>query len=746
MIRFWLWLAVLAPLLAATPARAQGPQPALTQDQARSALETLNDPKKRAAFAATLEALLNAQPAPAATAPAEPAGPQPASTPVAEAITLAPNSLGAQVLLSMSAFLNRLTDHAVQATQTLQSFPLLWAWAAVMLTNPTGQRLLLETGWRLGSALAVAGAVYFALRFATRQPLARVLALGRPAPGAPDGSTDAADWAARGGIEPPAKRSGFGARLRLGLARLALGLAPALGLLIAGHLVAASRIGGQTDSRLIILAVIDAILVSHVLLAISTLLFMPEPRGLKLLPSRPALGAWLMRWSRRLILIGVPGYTIGEVGLLLGLSSQAHDAVQKLVGLVLWLCLAIMVLQRRRRVRTWLSSPPGASGARHRIRDRLAGYWHLPALFLLAAIFLNWTLGSEEASGRSIWYVLATAGILASALLARLAVTAFFARMGARPGDGRDHSMRARIGAYHPAFRWLVTVSIDILTLLGLLQLFGLGGLSWLLTTQVGHRLASGFTSIGVTIGLAFAVWEGVNIAIQMHLETLRRDAQAARSARLRTLLPLIRTALSIALTVIAGLMVLSEIGVNIGPLLAGAGIAGVAIGFGSQKLVQDVITGVFLLLENTVQVGDVVKVGDQSGIVESLSVRTIRLRTEDASVVVIPFSAVTTVVNMTRDFSRAVITVHIGLSADVDRAIAAMREIAAGMRAEEAWSGAILDDLEVMGLEKFTEASLLIKCRIMCTPFKRWPVGWEFNRRMKARFEQEGIEIPIRL
>jgi small-conductance mechanosensitive channel len=216
-----------------------------------------------------------------------------------------------------------------------------------------------------------------------------------------------------------------------------------------------------------------------------------------------------------------------------------------------------------------------------------------------------------------------------------------------------------------------------------------------------------------------------------------------ARSARLRTLLPLIRTTLAITVAVVAGLMVLSEIGVNIGPLLAGAGIVGVAIGFGSQKLVQDVITGMFLLLENTMQVGDVVKVGDQTGIVESLSVRTIRLRTEDGSVVVIPFSAVTTVVNMTRDYSRAVIAINVGANEDVDRVLDAMRAIVREMRAEAAWSDVILDDLEVWGLDRFTDTALQIKCRIMCTPFGRWPVGREFNRRLKSRFQVVGITEP---
>ena len=127
-----------------------------------------------------------------------------------------------------------------------------------------------------------------------------------------------------------------------------------------------------------------------------------------------------------------------------------------------------------------------------------------------------------------------------------------------------------------------------------------------------------------------------------------------ARSARLRTLLPLLRSALLITIVVVAGLMVLSEIGINIAPLLAGAGIIGVAIGFGSQKLVQDLITGIFLLLENAMQVGDTVTVSGLSGTVENLSVRTIRLRAGDGSVHIIPFSSVTSVTNINRGLGNA--------------------------------------------------------------------------------------------
>jgi small-conductance mechanosensitive channel len=141
-------------------------------------------------------------------------------------------------------------------------------------------------------------------------------------------------------------------------------------------------------------------------------------------------------------------------------------------------------------------------------------------------------------------------------------------------------------------------------------------------------------------------------------------------------------------------------------------------------------------------QVGDVVKVGDQSGVVESLSVRTIRLRTEDGSVVVMPFSAVTTVTNMTRDYSRAVILVNIAQSEDFDRVVDAMREMVREMREEEAWSSIILDELELLGLDRITDTALQIKCRIMCTPFGRWSVSREFNRRLRRRFEYVGVAM----
>jgi small-conductance mechanosensitive channel len=238
-------------------------------------------------------------------------------------------------------------------------------------------------------------------------------------------------------------------------------------------------------------------------------------------------------------------------------------------------------------------------------------------------------------------------------------------------------------------------------------------------------------------------VWEVSNAAIQRYLTKLSRDAQAARSARVRTLLPMLRTLMSVAIILVVVLNVLSEIGVNVAPLLAGAGVVGLAIGFGSQTLVRDVITGAFLLFEDAMTVGDVVQVGGHSGVVEQLSIRSIKLRATDGSVHIIPFGAVTTVTNMTRDFAFAVLDVTIAYAEDTDRVTEVLREIGKEIRQDTKFKPLIRDDIDVFGVERLADLGVVIRARIKTEPSARWSVGREFNRRIKQRFDALGIEMP---
>ena len=264
----------------------------------------------------------------------------------------------------------------------------------------------------------------------------------------------------------------------------------------------------------------------------------------------------------------------------------------------------------------------------------------------------------------------------------------------------------------------------------------------WLVDSALGLRLLSASGTLLVTIVLAFGVWEAINGGVQQHLDRLERDAQIAKSARLRTLLPLLRSALLITIAIIAGLMILSEIGINIAPLLAGAGIVGVAIGFGSQKLVQDLITGIFLLLENAMQVGDTVTVSGLTGVVEALSVGTIRLRAGDGSVHIIPFSSVTSVTNVNRGLGNASVSVSVAYDEDTDRVAVELTAIVAGMRSDPALSAQMLSDFQLWGVDKVDGAEVTIVGQVVCTDSGRWAVQREFNRRMKRRFQELGIRI----
>ena len=207
----------------------------------------------------------------------------------------------------------------------------------------------------------------------------------------------------------------------------------------------------------------------------------------------------------------------------------------------------------------------------------------------------------------------------------------------------RFPGLENRANRYLPLLRKIVSAVIAFMGFVALLEVWGVDAVVWFYGGQIGSRLVSAVVTIGIAALAAAAIWEVANALMDRQLTALSRDGHYARAARLRTFQPMLRTVLLCVIVAVVGLTTLSEIGVNVAPLLAGAGIVGIAIGFGSQKLVQDLITGLFLLLENTVQVGDNVTVSGLSGTVENVSIRTIRLRAGDGSVHIVPFSAVTT-------------------------------------------------------------------------------------------------------
>lgn len=213
---------------------------------------------------------------------------------------------------------------------------------------------------------------------------------------------------------------------------------------------------------------------------------------------------------------------------------------------------------------------------------------------------------------------------------------------------------------------------------------------------------------------------------------------------RAETLVRLLRQAVVIMIWVIVGLIALRELGVEIGPILASAGIVGLAVGFGAQNLVRDVISGFFMILENQVRVGDVAIVNGTGGLVEKMNFRTIVLRDLSGVVHVFPNGTISTLANMTREWSAYVFEIGVAYKEDTDRVVDIMKRVGEEMRQDEYFGPLMVEDIEIFGVDAFSDSAVVIKGRLKTLPIKQWEVGRQFRRRIKRAFDDEGVEIPF--
>ncbi|HOW59998.1 MAG TPA: mechanosensitive ion channel family protein [Candidatus Omnitrophota bacterium] len=190
--------------------------------------------------------------------------------------------------------------------------------------------------------------------------------------------------------------------------------------------------------------------------------------------------------------------------------------------------------------------------------------------------------------------------------------------------------------------------------------------------------------------------------------------------------------------------MLLENFGINVAPLLAGAGIAGLAFGFGGQYLIRDIINGLFILFEGQYHVNDVVKIGEHGGLVESVNLRMTQLRDLEGRVIYIPNGEIKSVVNFTKKYSQAVLNVGIAYKENVDRVMSEIKTLGLGMKKDPYFGKLILEDLEMLGIDDFSDSQVIVKFRIKTLPIKQWEVAREFRRRLKNRFDELGIEFPF--
>ena len=223
-----------------------------------------------------------------------------------------------------------------------------------------------------------------------------------------------------------------------------------------------------------------------------------------------------------------------------------------------------------------------------------------------------------------------------------------------------------------------------------------------------------------------------------------KRDLDDEFKKRADTLSSVVSSILTICIVIVAAITIMGQLGIPIGPVLASAGILGVALGFGAQHLVKDVISGFFILLDDQIRVGDVVQIAGKGGLVENINLRMTILRDLAGNVHYVRNGEIDVVTNMTKEYGRYVFEVGVSYREDVDEVIEVIKEVDENMRKDPQFKDDILESIEILGLDQFADSAIIIKARTKTKPIKQWAVGREFNRRLKKRFDEKDIEIPF--
>ncbi|MGM0788367.1 MAG: mechanosensitive ion channel family protein, partial [Thermodesulfobacteriota bacterium] len=647
-------------------------------------------------------------------------GPQAASTGQEDA--------GGGVLSTVSEYMDRATDQLNEAGQGFLAIPDLAGQLAVMVRNPDNLILWAKmAGWILLVLLAGFIAEWIARRILKRQCRAV--------------ENQQAD------IIP--------LRVLLSAVRIFLEIIP-IAVFAAAAYAMLPFAAMSYEPRLIALTLINASVLARIILAVFRIVLIPRAPSLRVLSITEESSFYLYIWIRRIAGLGVYGYFILEAVLLAGAPEALHVFLLKFLGLAVTAMLVVLVLQNKNEVAVWLhgeKAPPGRAdekefrrGARRMLltlRNRLGDFWHIAAVVVIVGVFAAWVLEIEGAFLFLVSGLAMTIAVIGAAFLLARLVHKGVDRLFQISEDIKAAypDLESRVNRYQPAVRGVLKGVVYVVAAFAVLHVWGLGTLDWLFSSA-GAVVVGDLVTLLLIIAGAFLLWEIVSAFIERSLA--REAAEGRGNTRKQTLLPLLKNVVRIVLVIIGGMLVLSQLGVNIAPLLAGAGILGLAIGFGAQTLVKDVITGAFLLLEDAITVGDWVEAGGHSGTVEHLSVRTVKLRDLSATVHVVPFGEVTTVSNYNRDYGYALIDAGVAYRENYGQVVQALQDVAVELRNDELLGSYIIGDLELFGLNDLGDSAVEIRVRIKTLPMRHFGVRRAFLERMKRVFDERGIEIPF--
>lgn len=483
--------------------------------------------------------------------------------------------------------------------------------------------------------------------------------------------------------------------------------------------------------REVVLGYLLAFLTLRLTLVVGRFLLAPGGERFRILPM-PTPTAWF--WHRRIgLLVGWTAFGWVTIELLagLGMSADARRLVAYLLGLGL-LAIGLGSVWGRPSAAPDGSEPAATSGTQRRV-----GTWLLSGYFVL--LWLLWVADAMPA----FWLAVVVVGLPAAIEATRRAVNHLLRPPGAM-GEGRA---APGVAAASLARGLRALFIIGAALLLAWAWEIDLGALT--VRDTLATRLLRGALNAVVIVLVADFAWHALKALIDRKITEVQEPGQphseeARRRARLRTLLPILRNLLFVVLVVMALLMALSALGVEVGPLIAGAGVVGVAIGFGAQTLVKDIISGMFYLLDDAFRVGEYIQSGSYKGTVESFSLRSVKLRHHRGPLYTVPFGELGAIENMSRDWVIDKLTVNVTYDTDLDQVKKLIKQVGKELAQVPEFAPNILETLKMQGVEQFGEFAVQIRMKIMTKPGEQFVIRRRAYAMIKKAFEANGVRFAF--
>ncbi len=628
-----------------------------------------------------------------------------------------------QFRFGLERYSQRLRQRLVQVIGKLDAFPGdLWAALLKATANQGAGGVVSHLGGFAGLLLAGAAA-YFGVRQATAARRRQI-----------EQQTD----------------GGLGARLAGAGFRFGLDFISLLAFLLATLVLSLIFFIDVKATRTFMFTFIATAVLALAVNIVSRLLFAPRAPALRLLRVGDEVARFLHRWLVRFTAVVGVAWALAGLLILTGMPEESHLVTVLITGAVssamaIWLILEARPLLRAMILRAGAAAPTtpttthqGGQGG-HRLTEMLAESWHLFAIVYVTAIWLLWS-AAMLIEGR--YGVLPAVGSVLVVAFIPLCDRVMCGILGnffdLENPEKREQHLRY-LGVLQRIARGIIIVVATILVLeLWGLRLFG--------DTMASLVLWEASFDIAVALLLAYVGWELVKVGIDRNLTPREMDGHTIQpSSRTQTLLPLIRKFVMVVLVVMTVMIVLSALGIDIGPLLAGAGVVGLAIGFGAQALVRDIVAGVFFLIDDAFRIGEYIEMGELRGEVEGISLRSLKLRHHRGPVHTVPFGELRSITNHNRDWVIYKMSFRVPFETDIDLVKKVFKQVGKEMMADEELGPLMIEPLKSQGVLEIDDSALIIRAKFMCKPREQFILRREAYKRIKKAFADNGIEFARR-